>query len=304
MKRAWVLLLTMTLFSGASPIWSQQSWLEPADTLNPKRIKTVYITEAALTAATLIGIQQLWYADYPKSSFHTINDANHWLQMDKAGHAFSAYYIGKIGMNSLAWAGASQKSQLLYGATLGFAFLTAVEVMDGYSEEWGFSTTDMLANATGTALLIGQELLWQEQRIQVKYSFHQTRFATLRPERLGENFLAQTLKDYNGQTYWLSANLWSFAKSSKLPRWLNLAVGYGANGLLYGDTHTQPEITTFSIPSRERQFYLSLDIDLSKIKTRSKWLKTILNTVNFIKIPAPTLQLSTKGKPKLHLLYF
>ena len=39
------------------------------------------------------------------------------------------------------------------------------------------------------------------------------------------------LKDYNGQTYWLSANLKSFFKKSNVPTWLNISVGYGAEGM-------------------------------------------------------------------------
>ncbi|MCK0131813.1 YfiM family protein [Flavobacteriaceae bacterium F08102] len=306
MKLKLTKALLLILFTSTC-IWNsqaQQTWLQKADSLNSNRLKTVYLTEIALTTTTLIGVQQLWYAGYPKSSFHTINDTNHWLQMDKVGHAFSAYYIGKLGMNSLAWAGASPKSQILYGATLGFAFLTAVEIMDGYSAEWGFSASDLVANALGSGILIGQALWWKEQRIQFKYSFHQTHFATIRPERLGENLLEQTLKDYNGQTYWLSINLWSFHKTSKLPKWFNVAFGYGAEGLLYGDRTSQPLQITNDYPERERQFYLSIDLDLTKIKTQSKWLKAVFNTLNFIKIPAPTFQISTKGKPKLHLLYF
>jgi uncharacterized protein YfiM (DUF2279 family) len=244
----------------------------------------------------MLGINQLWYAKFPKSSFHTINDNNEWLQMDKLGHVMSSYYIGKMGMDVLKWSGESHKNQLIYGATLGFAFLTTVEVFDGFSKEWGFSTGDILANATGTSFLIGQELLWKEQRIQLKYSFHQTKFATQRSELLGENFLEQTLKDYNGQTYWLSANIWSFNKKSKFPKWLNLAVGYGAENMITGN----PTLND----GRFRQFYLSLDMDLTKIKTKSKFLKTLFSTINFIKFPAPTLSFSSQKSVKFHLIYF
>jgi len=275
-----------------------------SDTLNIPRRNTVYITEASTAALTLIGINQLWYANFDKSSFHTLNDSNDWLQMDKIGHAMSAYYVGKIGMNALDWAGESKKNQLLYGATLGFGFLSVVEIFDGYSEEWGFSTADIIANATGTSLLIGQELLWDEQRILLKYSFHNTKYANQRPELLGENFLEQTLKDYNGQTYWLSANLWSFHKKSKIPKWLNIAFGYGADGMISSNTDYLINSTIHNPQDRTRQYYVSFDVDLSKIKTQSKLLKTLFSTINFIKIPAPTIEINSKGKGKFHFLYF
>jgi hypothetical protein len=53
--------------------------------------------------------------------------------MDKAGHVFSSYQLGRFSKELFQWSGMSQKNQLLYGSTFGFAFLTAVEVMDGYS---------------------------------------------------------------------------------------------------------------------------------------------------------------------------
>src|SRR5690606_41174356 len=84
----------------------------------------------------------------------------------------------------------------------------------------------------------------------------------------------QFFKDYNGQTLWLSANLHSFLKKeSRFPAFLNLAFGYGADGMtgaFSNATNYQGNI----IPefTRCRQFYLAPDIDLTKIKTNSSVL--------------------------------
>ena len=294
----FLIILAYSSFAQQTTFWQK------SDTLHHKRRKAIYITEAAAASVALIGLNQLWYADFKRSSFHTVNDNSEWLQMDKAGHIISSYYIGKMGMNVLDWAGESKKKQLIYGATLGFAFLSTVEVLDGFSEKWGFSVGDLAANATGTGLLVGQELLWNEQRIQLKYSFHTTAYASRRPNILGTNVLEQSLKDYNGQTYWLSANLWSFSKQSKIPKWLNIALGYGAEGMI--SANDDIFINTIFLPAhkRYRQYYLSLDIDLTKIKTHSKFLKTVFSTINFIKIPAPTFEITSKGTTKFHFLYF
>ncbi len=292
----FVLISICSLYSNAQ----ESSFLKKSDTLNTKRRNAVIITESVLTGGTLLALNELWYKDYKRSGFHFTNDNAEWKQMDKVGHFMTSYYLGKVGMEVLDWAGVSEKNQLIYGATLGFTFLTAVEVLDGFSEEWGASTGDILANAAGTGLLVGQELLWKEQRITVKYSFHQTNFAKQRPNTLGENFIQQSLKDYNGQTYWLSANIWSFNKESNFPKWLNIAAGYGAEGMLYGETKPSNPIQQDSY----RQFYLSLDLDLTKIETKSKLLKSVFSVVNFIKIPSPTLEINTKGQVKFHYLYF
>ena len=299
-----VIGLLLLMFSFNLTAQNGKSFWQKSDTLNVKRRNAVYITEAAAATATLIGMNQLWYANYERSGFHTVNDNGEWLQMDKVGHVISSYYTGKIGMDLLAWAGESKKNQLIYGATLGFGFLSAVEILDGFSEEWGFSTGDIIANASGTGLLIGQELLWDEQRILLKYSFHTTDYAEKRPEILGDNILEQSLKDYNGQTYWLSANLWSFNKKSKIPKWFNIALGYGAEGMISGYEDIILNNTLIPGQERFRQFYISLDVDLTKIKTRSKLLKTVFSTINFIKIPAPTFEINSKGQSKFHFLYF
>jgi hypothetical protein len=223
--------------------------------------------------------------------------------MDKAGHVYSSYHLGRLSAEMLAWSGVSKKDQLLYGAGYGFVFLTAVELFDGHSAEWGFSWGDVVANATGTALYVSQELLWHEQRIIPKFSFHTTPYASQRPDLLGDSFSEQILKDYNGQTYWLSANIHSFAKGSKLPKWLNLAVGYGAEGMLSSRNSTTSSIEPLNI-DRFRQFYISLDVDLTKIKTNSPFLRTIFSLFNTIKIPSPTFEINSLGRSKFHLIYF
>lgn len=282
---------------------SIENFLKPSDSLNKKRQNTVFISEAVLASGALIGLNQLWYADYPKSNFHFINDNSEWMQMDKLGHFYSSYQIGRFGAEALNWSGTSKKKQLIYGASLGFVFLTAVEVMDGFSEEWGASMGDVIANASGTALYVSQELIWKEQRIIPKFSYHKTQYSNFRPDVLGSTFPQQILKDYNGQTYWLSTNLYSFSKGSKMPKWINLAFGYGAEGMISGNYDNNSPILVLK-PERFRQFYLSLDVDLTKIDTKSHFLKTIFSVLNTVKTPAPTIEYSSHGGFKFYALYF
>ncbi|MCR8669089.1 YfiM family protein [Aestuariibaculum sp. M13] len=293
-----ILFLCVSLLSFAQSATNR--FLTPSDTLNTSRRNAVVISEASLAGITLVGLNQLWYADYERSKFHTINDNKEWLQMDKMGHVFTSYQIGKFGADLLSWSGASEKDQLIYGSTLGFGFLTAVEVLDGFSEEWGFSWGDIIANASGTGLYVGQQLLWNEQRILLKFSYHETMYASQRSDKLGNGFFERVLKDYNGQTYWLSVNLSSFFKESKLPKWLNLAFGYGADGMLSGVS----EENNLNLPdyNRYRQYYLSLDVDLSKLQTKSQLLRTVFEVFNTIKIPFPTLEINKNGCA-FHLFY-
>ena len=294
------LLLSILSFSQSK----LNDFLKPSDTLIKSRRNAVIISEASLATVSLIGLNQLWYADYERSRFHTVNDNNEWLQMDKIGHVFTSYQMGRIGADLLNWSGVKKDHQLLYGATLGFAYLTAVEVLDGFSEEWGFSWGDIFANAAGTGLYISQEMLWKEQRIAIKYSFHQTNFSDISPDKLGESISEQLLKDYNGQTYWLSINLKSFLKNTKIPGWLNVAFGYGGEGMLSGVENLQnTDNQIIENENRYRQFYLSLDLNLTSIHTKSQLLSSIFSVINMIKIPFPTLEFNKKGTA-FHLFYY
>lgn len=275
-------------------------FLTSSDTLNKPRRNLVVISEASLASISLIGLNELWYADFDRSKFQFTNDNNQWLQMDKMGHVFSSYQIGRLGVNLLNWSGVDKKKQLIYGSTLGFAFLTGVEMLDGYSDAWGFSWGDILANGAGVGIYVGQELLWNEQRMDLKYSFHRTKYANINPDKLGKSFLEQVFKDYNGQTYWLSGNLHAFFKTSEIPKWLNVAVGYSANGMLNGVEDVDNQVLINS--SRYRQFYLSFDVNLKNIKTKSLLLRTVFDVFNVVKIPFPTLEFN-KNRCVFHLFY-
>lgn len=257
----------------------------------------------ALTSGSLIYLNQAWYKQFHTTKFHTFNDNQEWFQLDKCGHVFTTYQTGRLMMNAVEWAGYSKKQQFLIGGLSGFAYMQAVEIMDGYSSGWGYSWGDVATNALGSGVAIGQKVLWNEQRIQLKFSFFPSKYAQYRTDLLGENFAEQVLKDYNGQTYWLSVNPSAFIKKdNKFPKWLNIAFGYGANGML-GARYNTILITDASGKvlnfNRYRQCYLSLDVDLTRIKTKSKFLKSLFSCLNTIKIPFPSLELS-EGKLKFN----
>jgi len=262
---------------------------------------------------SLLVLNNTWYRNSARTSFHTFNDSKEWLQVDKFGHAWTAYNTGRASTSMWEWAGVPHKKAVWIGGLSGAAYLTAIEFLDGHSAKWGWSWSDIGANILGSGLNMGQEFLWNEQRIQYKFSFHKNNYSDPQLETradalFGKSWYERMLKDYNAQTYWFSANLHSFFKNSSLPPWLNIAVGYGANGMFGGfanewkDENTN-SITRYDIP-RERQFYISPDIDFTKIKTNSKFLRTTFSFLNAFKCPAPALMLNNKGKLKAYFLYF
>lgn len=226
--------------------------------------------------------------------------------MDKVGHMWDAYNIAKPLGKSFRWSGHDGKKSALYGAGIAFLYQTTIEVLDAFSAEWGFSTGDLICNTSGVGLYLFQELGWKEQRMVLKYSFHRTQYADYRPDLLGKSLPENILKDYNGLTYWLCINPRSFlSNSSTFPAWLSIGLGYGAQGMTGGISN--PSVVNGKpIPDfeRYRQFYLSLDLDLSRVHFKSRFLTSVARVINIIHLPAPTVEFSRGRKTVFHLLYF
>ena len=271
---------------------------------NKKRIRLVTIGNIVGYGGTMVGLYATWYKDYPQSNFHFFNDNKEWLQVDKVGHMYSAYIESKGSMEMWRWAGLSRKQRIWIGGLSGAAYQTVIETLDGFSSEWGWSWGDFTANALGSGLLISQELLWDEQRIDLKFSFHKKSYGepmlNARADSVyGKSFLSRMLKDYNGQTYWLSANIKSFFPKSNVPNWLNIAVGYGAEGMFGANENKWKDVMGNKYDrtdiERYRQWYIAPDINLTKIKTKSKFVKAALFFFNSFKFPAPSIGISKKG---------
>jgi hypothetical protein len=281
------------------------------DSLAPVNYKTRKIilasSSAVLTTGSLLYLDQAWFNQYSTGKFHFFNDNKEWLQMDKAGHLYTNYQTSRLMMGAFNWAGFNKKQELFIGGTIGFAYMTAVECMDGFSKGWGFSYGDMIANALGTSAAISQQAFWKEQRIQFKFSYAQSGLAKYNPDLLGKSLSTQLLKDYNSQTYWLSVNPSSFIKKeNKFPKWLSVAFGYSAYGMLGGYENNivvqdaDGNVLKFD---RERRYYFSLDVDLTRVKTKSKVLKKVFSVINILKFPAPAIQFS-KNKTRFYYLYY
>lgn len=267
-----------------------------------KRVKIIAATNIIGYGAAMTGLYSTWYKSYPQTNFHVFNDIPEWKGIDKIGHALSAYAESKASMELWRWTGVSRKKQIWIGGMSGAFYQTVIEVLDAYSAEWGWSWGDIGANFIGSGMLVAQELAWDEQRIQFKFSFHRKSYNDpalnkRSNEIFGSSTVERFLKDYNGQTYWLSTNVRSFFLESKWPKWLNIAVGTGAEGMFgaienIGNDNAGNINFNRSDIKRYRQWYLSPDIDLTKIKTNRKGLKLAFRLLNFIKIPMPALEFS------------
>jgi hypothetical protein len=279
---------------------AQSYFLPPSDQFRKDRLESVVIAESALFALTSIGLYYLWYKKFPKQKFRFFNDGREWMQIDKAGHAATAYNISSMQHDLLRWCGVDKNSAILSSALTSIAYLSIIEIMDGYSKNWGFSNYDMLANISGAGLFAAQQYGWGEQRINMKVSARFTPYAKENKQLLGNNWASRLMKDYNGQTYWLSFNLRSFLPvNSNIPSWANIAVGYGAGGM----TRARETNIHNNNTKRFRRFFLAPDADLYRIHA-DNWTMGSLYLTRFIKPPTPAIEFNSKRKFKLHPIHF
>jgi hypothetical protein len=288
-----------------STVKAQPSFLPPSDVYRPERLRRVVIGESVLFVVTSVGLYYLWYKKFPRSRFHFLNDNREWFSIDKAGHATTAYTLAAMHHDLMRWSGVKPGAAIATSALSSVAYMSIIEVLDGFSKEWGFSKGDMIANISGAALFAAQQHWWGQQRISMRVSASFSPYAKYNPGLLGENWASRLMKDYNGQTYWLSVNIRSFLKTnSQFPVWLNAAAGYGADGMI-GAEKNPSSINGKEIPAfkRKQQFYLGLDADFNRLDV-SPAASVPLYLLQFIKTPAPAVEINSEGKFKLRAIQF
>lgn len=272
--------------------------------INQGRFIGVVAGTAVVYALTSYFLGKTWYTK--RVPFHSFNDNGEWLQMDKVGHATTAYAISRGEYELFRWSGVNERASVLTGSLIALLYQTTIELFDGRSEGWGFSKGDMAANLTGIGLFMGQQYGFGEQKVGLRYGWRQSIYPQYRPNLLGQRIGNQMLKDYNGQQYWLSLNIASVLPvGPSFPRWLNLDLGYSGSGMTGG--HANPPY--FDADGKEvkftryRQFYLSPDVSLARLPgLNGTNAQPLVSAGQFFKIPAPSLEFNRLNGVRFHPL--
>ena len=267
---------------------------------NKKRFKRLTITSGAGYVGGMLVLADIWYANQASGQFTFYDDNKEWRGKDKCGHLFTSFHISSAAVRLLKWTGSSKKKSILYGGFVGAALTIPIEFFDGISTEYGASWGDAVADLSGSILVTSQYLLWDEIRIMPKFSYHETGYALMRPNTLGGSPPERFIKDYNGQTYWLSFNIASLAHLQKFPKWLNLSVGYSAKEMLYATPNENIDHGYHSYA----QGFLSLDIDFNRIKTKHAGLRALFRGLNLLHMPLPALEYNGRNGFHFHPIYF
>lgn len=278
--------LFISLFIIEIMISKAEAIASESDSAKKIKNKKIFFISALGTgyAGGLFFLNHVWYANQKSTDFHFFNDGMEWNYMDKTGHLFFTYQISRGGNLWFKQAGFNEKKSLWWGGFLGAILLTPIEIFDGYSSGYGASGWDVLSNMGGSAWFISQELLFKKQMLEIKFSFRNSAYSSMRPEVLGRTMAERIIKDYNGQTYWFCFNLGDLSGENKesILNSLGLAIGYGAEGMIYGNNELNP--------GAYKKIYLAPDINLTKLPVRNATLKKILFYLNFYHLPLPALE--------------
>lgn len=274
------------------------------DTVDPLRFHSLWTGKLLFMGGSYYMLDRTWYQGHSRTSFHFFDDSGDWLQMDKAGHLWSAFHLSRGSSALWQWSGIREERAALYGAGVGTLFLTGVEVMDGFSKEWGFSLADAGSNLLGSAAFYLQKKKWGKAYFLPVFSYRPSSLARHRPGLLGSNFPERLLKDYNAQSYWINIDPELWGDDHPFPDWLALSVGYGADGMLGGSRNPAYNNSGQALPSfdRTRRFYLSFDLLLKELPVEGKGWRTLFRVLDAFRFPFPALEYSPQAGFRGHLL--
>ena len=223
------------------------SFFTPATEFNKTRFRVAVGSAGVAYTGFSIGLYNAWYRNFDQDRFHFFNDWAEWHNVDKLGHVYSAHMQSLLLYKAAKWTGIDDGKAIWTGAMLGSLSQMTIEMMDGFSSAWGFSWSDVAANVAGVGLFAVQQSAWHDQRLIVKVSSSNPSYEGIQlsgienqsseiiesrvSDLFGEHRVERYLKDYNGQTIWLSANVNAFFPQAPTPDWFNISLGYGAENL-------------------------------------------------------------------------
>lgn len=259
-----------------------------------------------LYVSTLLALFYAWYQVDTSVPFHWFDDSKGWLFVDKFGHFYTTFIECGILLGLWRWTGVSKRTCLLISVYVAMMAQSSYEIFDGMSAGYGASISDIYANLAGAFVFLVQHLAFNRLLLTSKFSFHTTAFAHLRPAFFGDSIFQQILKDYNGQTYWFTLDFNGLLKRNILPSWLFLTVGYGGDGMLGGDdniwTDKSGQVHDYSSTLRSSRVVFSFDFNWEMVS--HPWLKRTLLIFNYIKFPAPALEVHLVKGVRFYWLYF
>jgi hypothetical protein len=270
----------------------------PSCPLTPNQLKAV---RAGVGGAFIGGnaylyhyFKKAWWSGERADRFFFHADWDQWFRdQDKFGHMLGGYHLSRIGYAGLREACVGHKKAMFWSAAYAAAFQLQIEIFDGRFEKYGFSYADMIANTSGQALALMQQVDPRWRAVKPTFSYHRTRALVNTENGLLPGAELRPSTDYSGQTYWLSADVNRLLPDAAKPYWppfIRLSLGHSITDWV---TSEPPGSTVRA----KRKLVLSLDLDPEKLPGDFPLWRSIKHTLSYYRFPAPALVLT----PKLQL---
>jgi hypothetical protein len=263
------------------------------------------IIAGSLTAIFVVQHEMQQNTIWKKTGPFNFAEDGHWTAyLDKGGHFFGTYLPSYIFSETLMTSGLSWDMSVIIGSSLGLAYTSYVEILDGFSQGFGFSPSDFYADLAGAGFFLAQHYVPVLQNFSPKFMY-------VRPAWIGERNRAEAetfIDDYSSQVFWMSINVHNLLPTDfkkYWPTWLELSVGYAVYSLCAGSEvkcYPQSEYISKDVWGN-RKVIISLDYNLVKMLPDGgsfwNWFK---QSLNHVKLPAPAIEIG-KNSTRFSLLY-
>ncbi|MEW5798832.1 MAG: DUF2279 domain-containing protein [Bacteroidota bacterium] len=255
-----------------------------SDGNKPSYTTTVVGLTAAMTAVHFARYTPLW--DNYKTSFFVKENSLYASNYDKALHLYGGIVSSDIFASGLRLQGFEKERAVLLGAASSSLFYLFIELEDAHISYLGFDAIDLTASVLGSSYPVLQHYIPFFNSFTPKFSYQSSGINTTMPNQYSPKFLS----DHEGQTYWVGvtvADLLPASYKESYPRWLGAAAGFSMRNLGH---------------NTRQEYYITLDVDLRTIDTKSDFINTILRTLNYIHFPMPGIKFS-QGKPQFGIYF-
>ncbi len=179
----FLLLAVTTLFNSNTYATQPINQQAPSELIKPTLPKLDFTSATSTAAWELAGLTtgitylgaQSW--DWGSSSFNMNSEG--WFGMDtgsggadKLGHLYTTYLMSEWLTYSLEESTHQPKESALYGSLFGWGLFLYIEIFDGYSDDHGFSTEDLLMNSIGSGFsYLKNTQPWLQDKIDLRVEY-------------------------------------------------------------------------------------------------------------------------------------
>ena len=173
--------------------------------------------------------------------FQVAEDAKYSAYLDKCGHFYGTFMPAYVFSECLIGSGFSWDDATVIGGVMGIAYTTYVEILDGFSKDFGFSPSDWFADVAGGSFFIAQHYIPYLQNFTPKFMYVKPSWHKEIPREGADAFI----DNYSAQTFYMGVNVYNILpdnlKKYWVP-WLELSFGYAVYSLSVGTTTNGAEM--------------------------------------------------------------